>query len=155
MSNIFNSVGFLGTGAPLLSDLALILIVLTAIMFTIGWQMARRHRYETHRWIQTSAVLLNTIVVLIVMINSFVKFILPGIPGKLGEGSYGLTTVHASLGLVSLVLGIYVILVGNNLLPKKLQFTNYKPFMRVSYILYLLATFTGAVVYIVVFVYGI
>lgn len=152
---MFNSAGFLGTGASLQSDLALILIVFTALLFTIGWQLARRHRYEAHRWIQTSAALLNTIVVMIVMINSFVKFILPGIPGKLGEGSYGLTTVHAALGLISLVLGIYVTLVGNNLLPKKLQFTNYKPYMWVSYILYLLATFTGAVVYIVAFVYGI
>lgn len=155
MGNLFQSRGFLGSGAPFISDLSLILVLLTAVLLTIGWQMAARQRYKAHRWIQTGAVLLNTIVVLIVMIYSFVTYILPGIPEKLGEGSYGITTVHASFGMASLVLGVYVVLVGNGLLPKRLQFTNYKPFMWISYILYMLATFTGVVVYIVVFVYGI
>lgn len=155
MSNLFKSPGFLGTGAPFISDLSLILMLLTAVLFTIGWQMAVRRRYKAHRWVQTWAVLLNTVVVMIVMISSFVIFILPGIPSKLGEGSYGITTVHALFGAVSLILGVYVILVGNGLLPKSLQFTNYKFFMRISYALYMLATFLGVVVYIVVFVYGI
>jgi uncharacterized membrane protein YozB (DUF420 family) len=107
MSNLFKSPGFLGTGAPFISDLSLILMLLTAVLFTIGWQMAVRRRYKAHRWVQTWAVLLNTVVVLIVMISSFVIFILPGIPSKLGEGSYGITTIHALLGSVSLILGVY------------------------------------------------
>jgi uncharacterized membrane protein YozB (DUF420 family) len=74
---------------------------------------------------------------------------------RLGEGSYGITTVHALVGVVSLILGIYVVLVGNNLLPTKLRFTNYKPVMRVTYALYMLATVLGVIVYIVVFVFGI
>ena len=130
-------------------------MVLTAVLFTLGWQLAVRRRYEAHRWVQTGAVLLNTVVVLVVMISSFVIFILPGIPNKLGEGSYGITTVHAIFGLASLLLGAYVVLVGNSLLPKRLQFTNYKIFMWTSFLLYMLATLLGVVIYIVVFVYGI
>ena len=155
MSNLFKGSGFLGTNAPFISDVTLILMLLTAVLFTLGWQLAIRQRYAAHRWVQTWAVSLNTVVVLIVMISSFVIFILPGIPAKLGEGSYGITTVHALIGLVSLLLGVYVTLVGNNLLPKSLRFTNYKLFMRTSYALYMLATLLGVVVYIVVFVYGI
>ena len=155
MSNLFKGSGFLGTNAPFISDVTLILMLLTAVLFTLGWQLAIRRRYAAHRWVQTWAVSLNTVVVLIVMISSFVIFILPGIPAKLGEGSYGITTVHALIGLVSLLLGVYVTLVGNNLLPKSLRFTNYKLFMRTSYALYMLATLLGVVVYIVVFVYGI
>lgn len=155
MSSLFKSPGFLGTNAPFISDLSLILMLLTAVLFTIGWQMAVRRRDKAHRWVQTWAVLLNSIVVLIVMTSSYVIFILPGIPNKLGEGSYGITTVHALLGSVSLILGVYVTLVGNGLLPKRLRFTNYKLFMRTSYVLYMLATFLGIVIYIVVFVYGI
>jgi len=155
MSNFFKYPGFLGTEAPFISDVTLILMFLTAALFTLGWRLAVRRRYTAHRWVQTCAVLLNTVVVLIVMVSSFVIFILPGIPGKLGEGSYGITTVHALVGLVSLILGVYVVLVGNGLLPKRLRFTNYKVFMRTSYVLYMLATFLGVVVYIVVFVYGI
>src|SRR3990172_6818466 len=149
MSNLFKGSGFLGTNAPFISDVTLILMLLTAVLFTLGWQLAIRRRYAAHRWVQTWAVSLNTVVVLIVMISSFVIFILPGIPAKLGEGSYGITTVHALIGLVSLLLGVYVTLVGNNLLPKSLRFTNYKLFMRTSYALYMLATLLGVLVYIV------
>ena len=155
MGYIFKYPGFLGTGAPFISDISLIVMFLTAALFTLGWRLAVRRNYTAHRWVQTCAVLLNSVVVLIVMVSSFVIFILPGIPGKLGEGSYGITTVHGLVGLVSLILGVYVVLVGNGLLPKRLRFTNYKVFMRTSYVLYMLATFLGFVVYIVVFVYGI
>ncbi|HSB67504.1 MAG TPA: hypothetical protein VLD65_13085 [Anaerolineales bacterium] len=155
MGFLFKGAGLLGTRAPLVSDISLILIVLTAIMFTIGWRLAVHRRYEAHRWVQTAAVLLNSAVVIIVMVSSYVLFILPGIPAKLGEGSYGITTVHALVGLVSLILGVYVVLVGNSLLPTKLRFTNYKPFMRTAYALYITATLLGVVVYIAVFVFGI
>jgi len=155
MSNLFKGSGFLGTNAPFISDLTLVLMLLTALLLTLGWQLAVRRRYNAHRWVQTWAVVLNTVVVLIVMISSFVIFILPGIPGKLGVGSYGITTVHALVGLVSLILGVYLVLGGNGLLPKRLRYTNYKRWMRTSYALYMLATLLGVVVYIIVFVYGI
>lgn len=155
MGILFKSVGFLGTEAPLISDISLIVMLLTAALFTLGWRLAVLRRYEAHRRVQTAAVLLNSLDVLFVMVSSYVIFILPGIPARLGEGSYGITTVHALVGLVSLILGVYVVLVGNSLLPAKLRFTNYKPVMRVTYALYMLATVLGVVVYIVVFVYGI
>jgi uncharacterized membrane protein YozB (DUF420 family) len=155
MNGILNGPGFFGTQANFHSDATLVLILITAVLFTIGWQLAVRKRYEPHRWVQTSAVMLNTIVVLIAMISSFLTHILPGIPGKLNEGSYGVTTVHALVGMVGLVLGVFVVLRGNKLVPKILQFRNYKLFMRTSYALYMLATLLGVVVYIVMYVYGI
>lgn len=155
MSILFKSPGFLGTGAPFISDFSLILILLTAVLFTYGWRLAVHRRFDAHRRVQTWAVLINMAVVLIVMVSSFVIFILPGIPDKLGEGSYGITTLHALVGGVSLILGVYVVLVGNNLLPKRIQFTNYKLFMRISFVLYMLATSLGVIVYIVVFIFGI
>jgi hypothetical protein len=79
---------------PFISDVTLVLML--TVLFTLDGSSHCR-RYNAHRWVQTSAVILNTVVVLIVMVSSFVIFILPGIPGKLGEGSYGITTVHASL----------------------------------------------------------
>jgi uncharacterized membrane protein YozB (DUF420 family) len=154
MSNLFTAPGFLGTKAPFISDLSLILILVTALLFTIGWQLAVRQKHTTHHWVQITAVIVNTLVVLIVMIRSFVVNILPGIPSKLGEGSYGITTVHAIVGAVSVILGIYVLLATNNLLPKSMRFTNYKPYMRVSYSMYMLATVLGVIVYVVAFVYG-
>jgi uncharacterized membrane protein YozB (DUF420 family) len=131
------------------------LILLTAVMFTVGWQLARRKHYELHRWLQTAAASLNAFVVIFVMINSFVTHILPGIPGKLLEGDYGVTTIHAVVGTIGLLLGIFVVLRANGLVPKGLRFKNYKLFMRTSYALYMLAALLGVIVYFEVYVFGI
>ncbi len=155
MEELLNSPGFLGTHATFRPDATLVLILVTAVLFTIGWQLAVRKHHAAHRWVQTVAASLNAVVVLSTMITSFLTYILPGIPGKLLEGSYGVTTVHALVGMVGLVLGVFVVLVGNELIPKGLRFTNYKLFMRTSYAVYMLATLIGVVVYVVVYVFGI
>jgi len=155
MGGLFKGQGFLGTHAPFISDVSLLLMLLTAMLFTLGWWLAIRRHYEAHRWVQTFTVALNTIVVAVVMISSFILFLLPGIPGKLGEGSYGITTLHALIGLASVILGVYLVLGGNGLLPKRLRYTRYKRWMRLSYALYVLSTLLGVVIYIIVFVYGI
>lgn len=155
MNSLLAGPGFLGTNAPFRSDASLVLILVTAVMFTIGWRLAALKRYEAHRWVQTSAVILNTLVVLFIMVSSFLTHILPGIPGKLDEGDYAVTSIHALVGAISLVLGVFIVLRGNKLVPKALRFKNYKLFMRTSYALYMLATFGGVAVYILVFVFGI
>jgi len=154
MGNFLDQVGFLGTKAPVRSDITLILILLSALMFTIGWQLALRKRYEAHRWFQTAAATLNAIVVILAMVNVFIVYILPGIPAKLFQGSYGATTVHALVGAIGLILGVFVVLRANKLVPEGLRFNNYKLFMRTSYSLYMLATLLGVVVYIMAYVIG-
>jgi putative membrane protein len=155
MIKFLNQPGFLGTRAPFLSDLTLILILLTAILFTIGWQLARHKHFEAHRWVQTSSASLNAVVVLVVMIRSFVVHILPGIPGKLLQGDYAVTTVHALVGAIGLLLGIFVVLRANKLVPQALRFKKYKPFMRTAYALYMAATLFGVIVYTEAFIIGI
>jgi hypothetical protein len=124
-------------------------------MFTLGWQLAVRKRYEAHRWVQTIAATLNAAIVLISMVSSFVVYILPGLPAKLMEGSYGLTTLHALIGSAGLVLGVFVTLRGNGLVPRRLRFRNYKLFMRAAYALYMVSTLGGVILYVIVFVFGI
>ena len=153
--DFLNQPGILGTQAKLISDLTLILILITAVLFTIGWQLARHKHFAAHRWVQTVSAIINSIVVLVVMINSFLLHILPGIPAKLLEGSYGVTTFHAFVGSLGLVLGIFVVLRGNELVPKGLRFSRYKLVMRVSYALYMFATLIGVIVYYEAFVIGI
>ncbi len=155
MLALFNGVGFLGTSAPFRSDLSLLLIITSAILLTIGWRLAVAKHFEIHRWIQTTAVIVNTLAVATVMIPAFVSFILPGIPGRLLEGSYGVTTIHAIIGAIGLILGIFIVLRANGLMPAALRFRNYKAFMRTSYSIYMLSTVIGVVVYIVVYVYHI
>jgi uncharacterized membrane protein YozB (DUF420 family) len=155
MHSLLSGPGFLGTHAPFVSDLSLILTISTAVLFTIGWQLARQGHFAAHRWVQTAAAAINAIVVLGMMVTSFVKHILPGIPAKLLEGDYGVTTMHAVVGTMGLLLGVFVVLRANGLAPAALRFSNYKLFMRTSYALYMLATLLGVTVYVLAFVLGI
>jgi uncharacterized membrane protein YozB (DUF420 family) len=155
MNDFLTMPGFLGTRATLRADLTLVLILISAVLFNIGFILARRKHFVAHRWVQTGAVILNSSVVLISMVTSYIIHILPGIPSKLGEGDYAVTSLHALIGTIGMLFGIFVALRGNNLVPKNLQFSNYKLFMRWAYALYMLATIGGIVVYFIVYILGI
>jgi uncharacterized membrane protein YozB (DUF420 family) len=154
MGNLLDQLGFLGTHAPLRSDITLILIIITAVSFTVGWRLAVSKRLEAHRWVQTITATINAIIVLLAMVNVFIVYILPGIPAKLFQGSYGVTTVHGLVGGIGLTLGIFVVLRANKLVPKRLRFKNYKLFIRTSYTIYMLATLLGVFVYVMVYIWG-
>lgn len=66
-----------------------------------------------------------------------------------------ITTVHALLGMGGLLLGVFIVLQGDELIPERLRIQNYKLSMRISYVFYLIATLTGVFIYIIVFRYGI
>ncbi len=143
--------GFLGTKATFGPDLAIVLILISLTLFTIGWQLAVHKHYEIHRWVQTSAAVINASVVLVVMVGSFWGFTLPKITNHLAEPPVWVTTVHAFIGTVTFLFGVFVVLRANKLVPQALRFKNYKLFMRTSYALYMLATLIGIAVYVVTY----
>lgn len=152
MNQILHQSGFLGTAANFAADMTMVLMLLSAILFTGGTVLAVQGRYQAHRWTQTAAVIISTIMVLWMMILPFRDFVLPGLPGQLAEQFYAVTVFHALVGVVALLFGLYVTLVGHGLLPAPLRFNNYKLFMRIAYGLYMLATLLGVWVYFVWFV---
>ncbi len=152
MNDLLNASGFFNTRAPFRTDLTLVLILFTAVLFTIGWQLAVRKHYTIHRWVQTTAVCLNAVVVLASMPGSFVKNILPGIPAQISSVAFVLPAIHGFVGAAGLLLGVFVMLRGNGLVPKALQFKNYKLFMRLSFAMYILITLLGVAVYFLVYV---
>ena len=152
MTEILHRPGFFGTAANFAADVTLLLSIVVALALTAGVVMALRKRYETHRWIQTSAVALNVILVLWFMILPYRDFILPGIPEQLDERFYWVTTLHAFVGFFAFTLGTFVVLRANGLMIEPLKFRNYKLFMRTSYGLYMLTTLLGIWVYFAWFV---
>ncbi len=144
--------GFLGTRATFGPDLTLVLILVSSTLFTIGWQLAVHKYYDIHRWVQTSAAIINASVVLVVMLGSFLGFTLRKIPSQLAEPPIWVTVVHACVGTITFLLGIFVVLRANKLVPQAMRFKNYKLFMRTSYALYMLTTLIGVAVYIVAYV---
>ncbi len=151
MSDFYLWPGFLGTRATFGPDLALVLILVSSALFTIGWQLAVHKHYDIHRWVQTTAAIINASVVLVVMVGSFWGFTLPEVPSQLAEPRVWVTVVHACVGTVTFLLGVFVVLRANLLVPQALRFKNYKLFMRTSYGLYMFATLVGLAVYLVTY----
>jgi uncharacterized membrane protein YozB (DUF420 family) len=154
MDEFLHRPGFLGTNANLAADFTLVVILLTAGLFSLGVWLARHKHYGIHRWVQTTAALLNAGLVLWMMILPFRDFVAPGIPGKLSQPFYAISAVHGLIGASGLLLGLFVVLRANGLAPKPLRFSNYRLFMRLSYGLYMLATLLGVLVYLTWFVWS-
>ncbi len=152
MTELLHQPGFLGTSGNWAADMTLLLSILVAIILTIGAMMAVWGRYTIHRALQTIGVVLNAVLVLWMMVLPFRDFIVPGIPGRLNESFYYVTTLHATVGFLALVFGIFVALRGNGLMIQPLRFDNYRLFMRISYALYMVATLLGIWVYFTWFV---
>ncbi len=152
MTDFYLWPGLLGTRATFGPDIALVLVLISALLFTIGWRLAVHKHIGIHRWVQTSAATLNAAAVLSIMVGSFWGFVLPIIPATIHQPVTLITTVHAAIGAITFLLGVYVVLSANKLMPRAWRFSNYKPFMRISYALYMVSTLVGVVVYLVTYV---
>jgi uncharacterized membrane protein YozB (DUF420 family) len=153
MNDRLHQPGFLGTSANWAADMTLLLSALVALLLTVGVILAVRGQYRAHRWFQTGAATLNAVLVLWLMILPYRDFVAaPNNPGLLPLSAIATTRIHAAVGALALVFGLFVTLRANKLMPKFLRFNNYKAFMRVAYALYMLATLIGLFVYITWFV---
>ncbi len=143
-----NGRGFLGTNATLLSDLSLMFGIGVALLLTLGVLMARRRKLTVHRWIQSSAVMLNLLQVGLIMLGSFGRSAAPGIPARLAEGFFAIPAAHALAGSLTLLFGTFVALRANELVPGVLRFHNFKLFMRTAYGAYMAVTVLGVWLYL-------
>ena len=152
MDEILHKPGFLGTEANFAADATLVMMLVIAALFSVGFYLARREKFEAHKWVQTAGAVMNLILVLWLMVLPFRDFVVRDSGGPRESIFYAVTAIHALLGFLALVIGNFVVLRGHNLVPKSLQFNNYKLFMRGAYGLYITATLLGVGVYFVWFV---
>ena len=140
--------GFLGTAAPLAADLVLLAELAMGFGLLVGGWLARRGRFRQHAWCQSTVVLLNLLVVLLLMIPSFRLHVFPKIPAKLGKAYYALGATHATLGAGAEIAALYVLLAaGTGILPEKYRFKNFKVWMRTVLVLWWAALFLGLATY--------
>jgi uncharacterized membrane protein YozB (DUF420 family) len=139
--------GFIRPHSSIGADLSLVVMIAAAVMLTVGVVLAKSKRYEAHRWVQTAAVVLNAVPVVIWMIRSFWLYVRPGLPGNLSKSVDAITTVHAVAGLIGVAIGLFVMIRANQLMARGESLSRYKNTMRVAYIVYLLATALGIWVY--------
>ena len=142
--------GFLGTGATFRADLNLVVQIAMGLMLLVGMVLARKRKYNAHKYCQSSVMVLNLVMIFLIMAPSFSKQVQPQVPGGLKEAYYAVPYVHALLGAAAELLGLYIVLVAlKRLVPKKLRFKRYKPWMRTELVLWWIVVLIGVGTYYV------
>ena len=136
--------GFLGTGATFAADVNLILQLAMGCALIVGLFLAKQKRYRAHGTCQTMVLLLNLWMIALTMWPSFRQQVLPHIPRALQRSYYALAAIHMVLGTSAELLGLYIILVaGTEVVPPSLRFKNWKRWMRLELVLWLVALTWG------------
>ena len=139
---------FPGTAAPVAADLVLGLEIAMGAGLLVGGWLAHRRRFREHAWCQSLIVLANFGVVGVMMLPSFRANVLSRLPAKISKAYYALSTAHATLGSISEIAGLYILLAaGTTLLPNKFRITKYKLWMRTVLVLWWLALLLGIATY--------
>jgi uncharacterized membrane protein YozB (DUF420 family) len=143
------SKGFLGTAASLAADRALVIEMGMGVALIVGTVLARRRHYRAHAWCQGAVVLLNLAMIVQFMVPSFRRQVVPEIPTGLGDVYYAVATAHGALGTVAELFAVYVALAaGTKILPRRLRFSRYKPWMRAALALWLITLLSGMATYV-------
>lgn len=139
---------FLRTQAPLAADVVLLLEIAMGVGLLAGAWLARAKRFRQHAWCQSIIVLLNLAIIGLTMAPSFRGQVLPRVPAKLSRSYYALATAHATLGSITELAALYILLAaGTRHLPESLRLTRFKPWMRTVLALWWLVLFLGFATY--------
>ena len=140
--------GFLGTGATFAADLNLIVQILMGTALLAGGLLAKQKRYTAHGICQTAVLLLNLLMIALVMWPSFHQQVGLVFPRVFRKRYYTVATIHAALGMVAEILGLYIIMVaGTNILPQRLCFKRWKLWMRAELMLWSIVLLSGVGTY--------
>ena len=140
--------GFFGTAAPWTGDVTLVLELALGVGLVAGTLLARAGRYRAHAAWQSIIVLLNLMVIVLTMLPSFHRHVLPKLPSRIGKPYYVLASMHAALGGIAELGGLYILLAaGTTVLPEKYRIKRYKFWMRGVLILWWIVLLLGVATY--------
>ena len=142
MLSLLNIPGFLGTKASILSDISLVLCVISLVLFILGAVQARSRKFRQHKVTQTVAIILVFLAIVLFMAPVYTQdYETAGTTPFLPNG---LVALHAGLGGLTLLYGIYVTLVGYNVFHAK----NKKLLMQIATVLFIILNISGIVIYL-------
>ena len=114
----------------------------------VGAIFARHKRYNAHGICQTSVLLLNLLMIGLVMWPSFRQQVQPALSKAAHKWYYQVAAIHAVLGIVAEVFGLYIVAAaGTDVLPEWLRFNNWKWWMRAELSLWVLVLLGGVGTY--------
>jgi len=141
--------GFLGTAAPWTADVTLLLEMTLGVGLFAGALLARAGRHRAHAACQSIIVLLNLMVIVLTMLPSFHRQVLPKLPGRIAKPYYAFAAMHAALGGIAELGGFYILLAaGTTLLPERFRLRRYKFWMRGVLLLWWIVLFLGMATYV-------
>ena len=142
--------GFLGTGATFRADLNLVVQIAMGLALLVGMMLARRKQFRAHKYCQSSVMLLNLLMIFLIMAPSFHDQVEPQLFGGLKDSYYLVPYIHTVLGTIAELLGLYIVLVAaTKIVPKRLRFKRYKPWMRTELALWWIVVLIGLATYYV------
>jgi len=140
--------GFLGTAAPRAADIVLLLEMGMGVGLLAGALFARARWYRLHAACQSVIVLLNLTLIVLAMSPTFHSRVLPKLPGRIGKPYYALAAMHAAVGGIAEIAGLYILVAaGTNLLPTKFRITRYKLWMRSVLLIWWIVLLLGIATY--------
>ncbi|MGE5223109.1 MAG: hypothetical protein ACM3PY_11780 [Omnitrophica WOR_2 bacterium] len=146
-SGLFTRPGFLGTRAQIYPDINLTAQFLLLLGLSLGVFFARTGHITAHQYTQTSMVLLNLVLAFSIMVQSFLRSVVPGLPGNLTTLTGLISTTHAVIGSLAILCGIYLLLRMNKILPRNLRIAWWESLMRLTFALYWIAGILGFLLY--------
>ena len=145
LSGLEGSRGFFGAG-PLIADANLILEIFLVAGITYGFLLARRGNIEAHQINQTTWVVLNLGLIALVMAGSM-QDVRIAKTADLANWRFGVTWLHAALGTLTALSGLWIVLQMNNVLPRGLHVAAWKNLMRAAFAGYWLTALLGFATY--------
>jgi len=145
LSGLEGSRGFFGPG-PLIADANLILEIFLVAGVTYGFVLARRGNIDAHQVNQTTWVALNLGLIALVMAGSMrdVRLIRAE---DLANWRIGVTWLHAAVGTLTALAGLWIVLQMNGVLPRSLHVGWWKKLMRAALAGYWLTGILGLLTY--------
>jgi hypothetical protein len=137
--------GFLGPGT-MLADINVVLEVLLVVGLTFGMGLARKGRIEAHRTNQTIWVSVNAALVALIMIGSIRTFKLAHWADLANTGNLTIA-VHALVGTVTFIAGLWLVLQMNDILPTRMHLRGWKTMMRLTLVGYWAVALLGIATY--------
>src|SRR5437870_10959304 len=116
LSGLEGSRGFFGAG-PLIADANLILEIFLVAGITYGFLLARRGNIEAHQINQTTWVVLNIGLIVLVMAGSLHEVNVSS-ARDLASWRAGVTWLHAAVGTLTALAGLWIVLQMNDVLPR-------------------------------------
>jgi hypothetical protein len=145
LSGLEGSRGFFGLG-PLIADANLILEIFLVAGLTYGFRLAQRGNIDAHQVNQTTWVILNIGLIVLVMAGSMQDVKLARAV-DLASWRVAVTWLHAVVGTLTALAGLWIVLQMNNVLPRSLHVPWWKKLMRATLAGYWLTALFGFATY--------